>query len=113
MNTTKFENGRRQALALASMNLRAVIGLYAVVYVAPPRSRSVIDPFRVGARFQPRDCSGRFVSYGELEESVNREYAMSAFEFDVLEDGFETFDEEFLDPAWVPCDDCECPDCQI
>lgn len=78
--------GRRQATALAAMNVRAVIGTATLEYVAPLRHRPTRVRTAVGARFQPRDPAGRFVSYAKLREAINVDYAMTAFDYDLQDE---------------------------
>lgn len=77
--------GRRQAFALASMNLRAIVGLIDLTYLAPSPSKLVPVTTAVGPRFQPRDERGRFVAYADLWNAVNVEYAMTAYAYDEID----------------------------
>ena len=85
MKSIPCPNGLRQATALASMNLRAVVGLYDVSYVVVPRQESAPVTTAVSARFQPRDSRGRFLPFTELWSAINLEYAMTAYEYDADE----------------------------
>lgn len=75
--------GRRQATALAAMNIRAVIGVATLDYVARPPRKPALVTTAVGARFQPRDAAGKFMAYAELAEAIYVDYAMTAYEHDV------------------------------
>jgi hypothetical protein len=80
--TTVCPRGRHQATALATMNIRAVVGAATLDYVAVPRRRLALVTTTVGARFQPRNASGQFVTYAELRWAIDVDYAMTAFEYD-------------------------------
>lgn len=114
---THFGNGRREAVALASMNLRAVVGATAVTYLSVPERKFWSMGSRGRACFLPRDEQGQFVPNTELWEAVNREYAMTAFEFDVEDEGgwpdffSENDDVDSTDDLFT-CDDINCPNCR-
>jgi hypothetical protein len=86
MNLIPCPNGRRQAAALASMNLRAVVTPIDLSYRAVPRRKPAAVRTAVAPRFQPRDGGGRFVPFAELWEAINLAYAMTAHEYDVAEE---------------------------
>jgi hypothetical protein len=83
MNSIPCPNGRRQAAALASMSLRAVVSQTDVFYVALPRQKPAAVKTSVSPRFQPRDDRGRFLPFVDLWNAINVEYAMTAYEYDV------------------------------
>lgn len=70
--------GRREAAALASMNVRAKVTQSGVEYVARPlkqRPLACRAAAKVGPRFQPRDALGRFVSYARLRHAIGVDLA--------------------------------------
>lgn len=83
MNSIPCPHGRRQAAALASMNLRAVVSLTDVFYLALPSQKRAAVKTTVSPRFQPRDEHGRFLPFVELWNAINLDYAMTAYEYDV------------------------------
>ena len=84
-------HGRLQVAHLASMSLRAVIGLCELTYLARPRPKLTVATTLTGARFQPRDEAGRFVPYADLWCAINIDYAMTAFSYDEID----AFDDYF------------------
>lgn len=86
MNRKPCLFGRQQAAHLAAMNMRAVLAPDRLIYLAPPLENSRPIDCAVSARFQSRDHLGRFVPYASLWRTVNREYAMTAFLYDDLQE---------------------------
>jgi len=74
--------GRREAAALASMNVRARVMPFGVEYLARPVGllRLVPATGAVGPRFQPRNEIGRYVSYASLRAAIAFEYATTTVE---------------------------------
>lgn len=70
--------GRRDAAALASMNVRARVTAFGVEYLARPLAvlRLASDPGKVSPRFQPRNEIGRYVSYAFLRTAIAFEWAI-------------------------------------
>lgn len=70
--------GRRDAAALASMNVRARVTAFGVEYLARPLEllRPAPNPGKVSPRFQPRNEIGRYVSYASLRTAIAFECAM-------------------------------------
>lgn len=80
-------HGRQQTIALASMNLRAVLAPHELRYLALPAPRRAV-PIAAGtvrARFQPRDEAGRFVTYNDLRAAIGFECFLTDSDY-ALED---------------------------
>ena len=58
--------GRTQVASLAAMNLRAVVGAGEITYVTRPPAKPAAITRLLGAKFQPRDEHGRFVTYADF-----------------------------------------------
>lgn len=114
---TNFHNGRKQAVALASMNVRAIVGEYELIYIGRDPRLGTVPRGVVGARFQPRNALGQFVSYAAFWEAVNLEYSMTAFDCDVEDEGgwpdfFDDADDVDGTDHLFSCDDVVCPHCR-
>lgn len=124
--------GRQMAAALASMHVRPVLHpTWGLIYlsVAPP-TRTPVRPLlhpslgvifvgaaprktapvrsAVPARYQPRDASGQFVSFAEVRDAINLEYAMTSFDCDQSE--FDVFEQDVNEHDCPGCDefdDCD------
>ena len=81
--------GRTQVASLAAMNLRAVVGAGEITYVTRPPAKPAAITRLLGAKFQPRDEHGRFVTYADFKLCMDLEYSWTAYEYDV-EDGVRT-----------------------
>lgn len=92
MSSIPCPNGRRQAAALTSMNMRAVIGPTYVTYLALPRQKPATVKTTVPPRFRPRDAFGQFASYADLDDAILVEYTMTHYEYN---------EPEWPPPAWV------------
>ena len=84
MFSVAHSNGRRQVLALASMNVRAVVTPFEMQYLAVPAPGRHRDRPRVAttALFQPRDERGRFVAYAAFCAATAVECSLTAAEYD-------------------------------
>lgn len=78
--------GRREAAALASMNVRTRVTPFGVEYLARPVEPLQLVP-TIGAvdpRFQPRNEIGRYVSYASMRTAIAFEYAMTRSEVEEI-----------------------------
>lgn len=68
-------DGRRTALALRGMDLRAVVAPDGLRLVGrAPATSSVGSPHVVGPKYQPRDELGRFVAYWVLSLEILNDF---------------------------------------
>lgn len=113
---SNFKNGRNQAAALASMNVRAVVSKVDLTYIAVDPRLGTVPRGVVGARFQPRNALGQFVRYATLSQAVNLKYSMTAFDYDMEDAGGwpDFLGDDDLDAAGdlFSCDDIFCPHCR-
>lgn len=82
-------NSRATACALRDMGLRAVIaedGLRLVSCGAPKLTRG--SDRRLGARYQPRDERGRFVTYWVLSHEIQNDLSDAGDHYTAAEDAW-------------------------
>lgn len=79
--------GRRMGVGLAMMNMRPVLDpIWGVTYLSLPPERPRVVQRAVAAKNHPRDVAGKFVSFAEMRDAINSEYAMTQFDYDQAED---------------------------